>query len=171
MSGVRHLALPQKRQHALIAVAAVDPLEASRIAIEPVQCRFAAVEAVQVVNPLPQAAVRLVFQELPVEVAIVVPFVPLAELPAHEEQLLARLGVHVAEQQPEVGEFLPRVAGHLRQQRAFAMTTSSCESGSTKFSENAYIMRKVALSWWYFRNRGSCRMYSSVSCIQPMSHL
>ena len=61
------------------------------------------------------------FEQVPVEAAVVVPFAPLAELAAHEQQLLAGLGEHVAEQQPQVGELLPVVAGHLAEQRAFAV--------------------------------------------------
>src|SRR6185369_1238577 len=49
-------------------------------------------------------------------------------------------------------------------------TDSSCESGRTKFSLNAYSPRKVSWLWWNLRNTGSFDMYDSVSCIQPMSH-
>ena len=50
-------------------------------------------------------------------------------------------------------------------------TTSSCDSGSTKFSVNAYISPKVIRSWCQRRCTGSCVTYSSVSCIHPMFHL
>ena len=50
-------------------------------------------------------------------------------------------------------------------------TTSSCDSGSTKFSVKAYQMLKVSWFWWYLRNTGSVCKYFSVSCIQPMFHL
>ncbi len=49
-------------------------------------------------------------------------------------------------------------------------TTSSCESGSRKFSEYAYIGRKVSSVWWYLRWIGSRWKYFSVSFIHPMSH-
>ena len=62
-----------------------------------------------------------VLQQVPVQAVLVRPFPPLAELPAHEKQLLPGLGVHVAEEQPQVGELLPVVAGHLAQQRALAV--------------------------------------------------
>jgi hypothetical protein len=42
----------------------------------------------------------------------VVPLAPLAELAAHEQELLARLRPLVDQQQPQVGELLPVVAGH-----------------------------------------------------------
>ncbi len=50
-----------------------------------------------------------------------VPFLSLAELAAHEEKLLAGLGVHVAEQDAQVGELLPVVTGHLAEQRSLAV--------------------------------------------------
>ena len=49
------------------------------------------------------------------------PLAPLAELPAHEQQLLPRMGPHVAEQEPEARELLPLVPGHLAEQRALAV--------------------------------------------------
>ena len=50
-------------------------------------------------------------------------------------------------------------------------TTSSCESGSTKFSLNAYISENVSVWWWNARCTGSLEKYVSVSCIQPRFHL
>ena len=46
---------------------------------------------------------------------------PLAEVAAHEQQLLAGMRPHVAVEQPQVGELLPQVAGHLVEQRALAV--------------------------------------------------
>src|SRR4051812_49491306 len=39
----------------------------------------------------------------------------------HEQELLARLGVHPAEQQAQAGELLPAVARHLAQERPLAV--------------------------------------------------
>ena len=50
-----------------------------------------------------------------------VPFVPLAKFAAHEEELFAGMPVHPGQKHPEIGELLPIVAGHLRQQRALAV--------------------------------------------------
>jgi hypothetical protein len=51
----------------------------------------------------------------------VIPLVPLADLAAHEEQLLARMRPHEAVERTQIGEFLPVVAGHLVDQRALAV--------------------------------------------------
>ena len=50
-----------------------------------------------------------------------VPLPPLAELAAHEEQLLSRRRPLIAEEQPQIGALLPFVAGHLRDQRSFSV--------------------------------------------------
>ena len=63
----------------------------------------------------------LVAQECPVELRVVVPFGPLAEFAPHEEQLLAGHRVLVAVKQPQVGELLPVVAGHLRDERPLSV--------------------------------------------------
>ncbi len=49
------------------------------------------------------------------------PLAPLPELAAHEEELLAGMGPHVAEEKPQVRELLPAIARHLRDERALAV--------------------------------------------------
>jgi hypothetical protein len=51
----------------------------------------------------------------------VAPLLPLGELAAHEEELLARVRPHEAVERAQVGELLPVVAGHLREQRPLAV--------------------------------------------------
>lgn len=68
-----------------------------------------------------QSAMGLVVTEMPVETGVMVPFLPLPELTAHEQHLFAGMAVHVAIEQPEVGKSLPHVAGHLVEQRSFAV--------------------------------------------------
>jgi len=62
-----------------------------------------------------------VVQQVPVQSAVVVPFAKLGELAAHEQQLLARMRVHVPVAGAQRGEALPVVAGHLAEQRALAV--------------------------------------------------
>src|SRR5712691_4918862 len=59
--------------------------------------------------------------QVPVEARIVVPFVPLAELATHEEQLFAGMAVHPRVKHSKIGKFLPFIARHLRQERALPM--------------------------------------------------
>ena len=58
--------------------------------VELVERGLGAVEPVQVAHePLQAAVVRALVEQMPVEAPVVVPLAPLAELAAHEQQLLA----------------------------------------------------------------------------------
>ena len=101
-----------------------------------------------------------------------VPLVPLAELAAHEQQLLAGLRVHVAVEQAQVGELLPVVARHLAEERAFAVDDLVVRERQhevlvegVEHAERELAVVILAVD----RDRAACTR--SVSCIQPMSHL
>ena len=81
----------------------------------------AAVNPVQIANQPLQAGVQRILEQMPIQAGVMVPFALLAEFPAHEEQLLARMAEHEAVVGPQIGEFLPAIAGHPSQKRAFAM--------------------------------------------------
>ena len=115
------VAATEEGEDAVISIIGIDPMEAGRVAVVEVERRLVAVKAVEVGDEPPDAGVALVVGEAPVDAGVVGPFAPLADLAAHEQQLLARLRPHVAEQQSQVGELLPVVAGHLRKQRALAV--------------------------------------------------
>src|SRR6266850_1285614 len=83
--------------------------------------RRVAIEPVEITAPALHAGVQRILQHVPLEALLVLPLAPLAEFPAHEQQLLARMGPHVAEQQPQAGELLPLIPGHLADERALAV--------------------------------------------------
>ncbi len=58
---------------------------------------------------------------MPLKTIVVIPFVPLTEIAAHEQYFFSRMSPHIGIQQPQVGELLPPVTGHLIEQGAFAM--------------------------------------------------
>ena len=60
---------------------------------------------------------RRFVEQVPVEAAVVVPLAPLADLAAHEEELLAGMPVHVGQQRPQRRVLLPGVARQLVEQR------------------------------------------------------
>ena len=60
-------------------------------------------------------------EQRPVERVVVIPFAPLAELAAHEQQLLARVHAHERVERAQRGGLLPGVARRLLHQRAFAV--------------------------------------------------
>jgi hypothetical protein len=76
---------------------------------------------VEVGHPARHAGVQGPRPQVPVERALVVPLLQLAELAAHEQQLLARVRPHVAVQVAQAREALPLVAGLLAQQAALAV--------------------------------------------------
>ena len=63
----------------------------------------------------------LVVEQVPVERMVVIPFALLAELAAHEHQLLAGMAEHEAVIGAQIGEALPFVAGHAAEDRALAV--------------------------------------------------
>src|SRR5262245_50012187 len=82
-------AFAQENDRAFLSVVAIDPFEARRIAVQRMQGRLTAVKPVKIVHPALEPAVLRVLQKVPIQTGIVVPFAPLAEIAAHEEQLLA----------------------------------------------------------------------------------
>ncbi len=111
-----------KGDHALIGIRAVHPAKGRGIAVQLVQRALGAVDAVEIGDEPPDAfVVGTALEEVPVEAPVVTPLRGLRDLPAHEEELAARIRPHEPEEQPEIGELLPGVAGHLAEQRALAV--------------------------------------------------
>src|SRR6266446_9616320 len=75
----------------------------------------------QFFGPELELFMRLFLCQIPAETLLKVPFVPLSKFPAHEEELLARMPVHVSIEKSEVGEFFPSVARRLVEQRPFSI--------------------------------------------------
>ena len=68
-----------------------------------------------------QAALEWILEQVPIHAPGFAPFVTLAEVEAHEKQLLAGVAEHVGVEQAECGELLPRVARNLVQHARFAV--------------------------------------------------
>ena len=62
-----------------------------------------------------------VVQQVPVQLALKRPLVPLAQLRAHEQQLLAGVTQHIGVEPPDARQLPPVVAGHLAPQAALHM--------------------------------------------------
>jgi hypothetical protein len=99
---------------------------------------------VQVADPALDAAMRGVVEEMPVEARVVLPLAPLAELAAHEEELLPGLRPLVAEKEAEVRALLPRVARHLVEQRTLPVHDLVVRERQDEVLENAYRWRNVS---------------------------
>src|SRR5713101_3617503 len=74
---------------AVLVVVAVDPAEPVGREVALVEGRLRAVLRVQIMNETLERRVGGILEQVPVEAQIVVPFAPLPELAAHEQQLLA----------------------------------------------------------------------------------
>src|SRR5690554_5289272 len=78
------------------------------------QRRLLPVGSVEIPQQTLHATMLFILQQIPVELAVVSPFPPLAELASHEQQLLARMAPHERQVQPQIGELLPAIPRHLR---------------------------------------------------------
>ena len=136
---MRIVPVPHERDRRILDVLMVDPREALALVVALEERTGATIEMVEIAHEQFDAGMQtaIVAEQIPIEAAIVIPFAALRELVAHEEQLLAGMRVHVAVEQSHVGELLPAIARHLLEIEPLPCTTSSCESGSTKFSSNA----------------------------------
>ncbi len=61
------------------------------------------------------------FQQMPVEAAIVIPLPPLSKFVAHKQQFFTGEGPHPGVVGTQVGELLPRIAGHTIKNRFFTV--------------------------------------------------
>ena len=126
-----------KRHHTVAIVVTVDPLKAVLRKVVSIEGRFRLVERVQFGHKVFVLLVRLILQQVPLQVAPDVPLAPLAKLHAHEQRLFARVGVHKGLQTPQVGELLPRVARHLTQHVALTVNHLIVGEGQHKvFAES-----------------------------------
>ena len=120
-SRARIVALAHPGEHVAAGVVGDDPFEAGWIAIQLVQRRQRAIEPVEVADQRLDAGMFLLLEQMPVERTIVVPLALLAELAAHEHQLLAGMSEHEAVIGAQIGKALPVVAGHAAEDRALAV--------------------------------------------------
>ena len=113
--------LAQEGDDALLRVIRHDPLEALPAVIHLPEGGMLLVEGVQGLDVGLQLGVLIVAQQHPVQRLCLVPLGELAELLTHEQQLLARVGHHVAEEGAQVCKLGVVLAGHLVDQAALAV--------------------------------------------------
>ena len=109
----------------------------------------------------------LVAQQGPVEVGVVIPLGPLAEFAPHKEELFAGHCVLVAVQHPQVGELLPVIAGHLREESPFAVHDFIVRQRQNKVlregvhhAEREFILVERAVEQVRSAGSGACRSSS-----------
>ena len=99
----------------------IDPFKPGRAEVELVKRRRRLVQTIKVAHQAVDTGVFGLVEQMPVKVAVVIPFPRLRKLAAHEQQFFARVAPHEAQVGAQVGELLPGIARHFAQQRAFAM--------------------------------------------------
>ncbi len=102
----------------------INPRESSRIKVQHAQRRFLQVELIQVAYKVAQTdMVSIIWrlEQVPIQALCILPLLPLSKFASHKEQLFARMAPHETEQNAQVGELLPDIPRHLREQRAFAI--------------------------------------------------
>src|SRR5207302_3412342 len=115
------LRFAQESEHARRRIAGVDPFESRLIEVELIQRGLGSQRAVEISYPALHAGMLEERRYPPFESALVRPFTALAEFAAHEQELFAGVRPHIAEQEPQIGELLPGIAGHLANQRSLAV--------------------------------------------------
>src|SRR5438876_3938457 len=81
-AAVSRLSLP--REDAAAGVVGDDPLEARRVAIELVQGGYGSIQPIEIAHERLDAGMARSGEQVPIEAALVAPFLLLRELPAHE---------------------------------------------------------------------------------------
>src|SRR5271157_3463322 len=100
----RILSVSQERDDTPFKIAAIHPLESGGFEIDLVQGGLRPEESVQIAHPPQQPGMQRTLQQAPLQAAIVVPFVPLAKVVTHEQQLLPGMAPHIAVKEPQVRE-------------------------------------------------------------------
>lgn len=111
----------QEHQHVVVVVVGHQPLEAVPVPVVLPQTAVAAVQPVQLADTLVGGAAGRVVQQVPVQLALKRPLVPLTQLRAHKQQLLAGVTQHIGVEPPDARQLPPVVAGHLAPQAALHM--------------------------------------------------
>src|SRR5207245_11413562 len=109
------LSSAKEADDAPLRLIAIHPFKTGRIGITLMQRRIAAVQSIEIAQPMPQSSMKRSFQQVPLQAGIVIPLGPLAELIPHEQELPAGVAEHEPIQQPQIRKLLPLIARHLAQ--------------------------------------------------------
>jgi hypothetical protein len=119
VSGI--LAATNEGENAVVGIVGVNPFKTVPVELDLVEGGFGGVKMIEIRDELLDAAVGLVFEQMPVETVGFAPFVALGKFLAHEEKFLAGMGILIGVEEPEVGELLPHIAGHFVEKRVFSV--------------------------------------------------
>ena len=115
------LAAADEGKDAIVGVVCVNPFKTVPVKFDLMEGRLGGVQMIEIGNEALDAAVGIVLEEMPVEAASFAPFAALGQFLAHEQELLAWVGALIGEEQAEIGELLPHIAGHFVEERVFSV--------------------------------------------------
>ena len=164
-------ALAQPCVHALVAALAGHPLKAVGVVLAIVEGGLGGVDPAQVGKVFLEGIVEGVFQQVPVQLALFVPLPEVSHLVAHEVQLLARVHVHIKIEGAQLGAFFRIGAPQLINDGLFAVhhLIVAQRQQIQLVVEVVHAENDLAVGIRTLAEGGG--KMSSVSCIQPMSHL
>src|SRR6266404_9197442 len=118
---VRLVSFPQPREHAAFGVVHDEPLKPGILAIAFVQSRYRPIKTIEIADQSLHARMTGMLEKVPIKRVVMAPFALLAELAAHEQQLLAGMAEHEAVIGAQIGKALPFVAWHAAENRTLAV--------------------------------------------------
>src|SRR6266566_8083464 len=118
---VRLASFSQPREHAAFGVMHDQPLEPGILRIEVVQSRYRPVKTIEIADQSLDARMQRILEKMPIKRMVMAPFAFLAELAAHEQELLAGVAEHEAIVGAQIGKALPFIAWHAAENRPLAV--------------------------------------------------
>ena len=111
----------QERDHRVLNIVQIHPLEPVPMEVDFIQRGLIRVQPVEIAHQRLQPSMEGKIQQIPRHAGLVIPLRRLPDLTSHEQQLLAGMAIHVAQERAYVRKPPPLVAGHFTNQRRLAM--------------------------------------------------
>ncbi|CAN4042253.1 Nitric oxide reductase NADH:FprA oxidoreductase, partial [Dysosmobacter welbionis] len=103
----------QKHHHVVVVVVRHQPFKARPVEVDLPQSRRLFIKGVDLPEELPELLILWSVQQVPVQLPVGVPLVPLADLRPHKQQLLPRVGQEIGVEASQAPQLVVVVPGHL----------------------------------------------------------
>ena len=114
-------AMAHKYQHVLIRRNIIDPLKSSRIKVLLKQRRLLFIKFHERLHIRLHLMMLVILEQIPLNLALLIPLVKLRNVLAHKQKLLARVHHHIAVCRTQVCKLRTLLSRHLSDHRAFSM--------------------------------------------------
>ena len=112
---------PQQPDDRVLRVVKVNPLETRVVKVHFIESGMRLIQPVELPDVVLQLAMILELEQVPLNAGVMVPFTPLPNFTAHEQQFFSRVRIHVAEKCAHIRKLLPHIPGHFTEQRPLAV--------------------------------------------------